>query len=226
MSKGMQTFHRKRQTEILEVCVHKAGWRGGQEKWMGLNQTCEQELCAGGWKKDEARTRKKEECVFHQVHLVLHSTGDILREIHTLCFRVPAPKGHHRSALPKNTSIQPRPLLAKECSNLFLKRGRNVPVKTDKWTFFNIFSHIFVQLKAWQSFWYSDVLLQTQTPHSMQSGKRSNHNPSCWGMLRRHTLHDTPSTTRTQTVTTTQLMPAKPKHTAKTHTKHTWMVNG
>lgn len=50
---------------------------------------------------------EKEECVFHQVHLVLHSTGDILREIHTLRFRVPTLKGGHRSTPPKNTSIQP-----------------------------------------------------------------------------------------------------------------------
>lgn len=39
------------------------------------------------YEKDEEEERKeeeqkKEECVFHQVHLELHSTGDILREIH------------------------------------------------------------------------------------------------------------------------------------------------
>lgn len=38
--------------------------------------------------KDEEERReeeqKQEECVFHQVHLVLHSTGDILREIHNV----------------------------------------------------------------------------------------------------------------------------------------------
>lgn len=28
--------------------------------------------------------QKREECVFHHVHLVLHSSGDILREIHTV----------------------------------------------------------------------------------------------------------------------------------------------
>lgn len=41
------------------------------------------------YEKDEEEERKEEEqkqeeCVFHQVHLVLHSTGDILREIHTV----------------------------------------------------------------------------------------------------------------------------------------------
>lgn len=60
---------------------------------------------------------EKEECVFHQVHLVLHSTGDILREIHTLCFRGARTKGlpqvnpshkHQQSQVhyqPRNTTI-------------------------------------------------------------------------------------------------------------------------
>lgn len=36
----------------------------------------------GEERKEEEQ--KREECVFHQVHLVLHSTGDILREIHAV----------------------------------------------------------------------------------------------------------------------------------------------
>lgn len=43
------------------------------------------------WGRDQRteQQQKEEECVFHQVHLVLHSTGDILREIHTSSLRVP-----------------------------------------------------------------------------------------------------------------------------------------
>lgn len=35
-------------------------------------------------KKRKKEEQKQEECVFHQAHLELHSTGDILREIHTV----------------------------------------------------------------------------------------------------------------------------------------------
>lgn len=38
---------------------------------------------AGGRKDDRKEEEQEEECVFHQVHLELHSTGDILREILT-----------------------------------------------------------------------------------------------------------------------------------------------
>lgn len=57
--------------------------------------------------RGERRTKEEEqieeECVFHRVHLVLHSTGDILREIYTSSVRVPqTPWGHRGSTPPQN----------------------------------------------------------------------------------------------------------------------------
>lgn len=47
----------------------------------GQRRTLEDEKDEEERKEEE---QKQEECVSHQVHLVLHSTGDILREIHSL----------------------------------------------------------------------------------------------------------------------------------------------
>lgn len=101
--------------------------------------------------KRQGKDTKKKECLFHQVHLVLHSTGDILREIHTLCFRVPAPKGSHRPSPPKNTSIAKSTISQEIQQFIFIKSGQNVPVKTN--TFFKYIYIFFFSLRPGHNFY-------------------------------------------------------------------------
>lgn len=69
---------------------------------MGPDQMCEQELCAGGWKKTKGKRRNVFSirsiwcCIPLEISLG-RSTPRV--------FRVPAPKGRRRSTPPKHTSI-------------------------------------------------------------------------------------------------------------------------
>lgn len=98
------------------MCIRQGDGEGRRNGWDWIKNVNKSSVLEDG--KRNGKDTEKEECVFHQVHLVLHSTGDILREIHTLCFRVPAPKGHQRSTPPKNTNIA-KSTISQEIQQLF-----------------------------------------------------------------------------------------------------------
>lgn len=61
---------------------------GGLDRWEKVESAGTRDRHWRMKQREEERKeeeQKQEECVFHQVHLVLHSTADILREIHTGC---------------------------------------------------------------------------------------------------------------------------------------------
>lgn len=77
----MQTFHRNRKMGDVEECLCVRILGGGGE-WGDYTDRRKQRGRGERLTPEDEKTKRKEEekqeeCVFHQVHLVLHSTGEI-----------------------------------------------------------------------------------------------------------------------------------------------------